>query len=329
MRIMSEASTGAVVVGIDMGATNMQFGVVDADNTIIGRARGKTEADRGQDRVINNIVRGIHEACDQAGISLNDLAAIGVAAAGAIDIPRGVILDAPNLNWTDVPLRDILLRELGRPIVLDNDVNGAAWGEHRLGAGRGRGDMLGVWIGTGIGGGLVLDGRIYHGSFFTAGEIGNTIIAPDRGNGEQKLEDRCSRTGMSRALHRLMPQYPDSILHRLIPEPQKTIGSETLAQAYRQGDALIRRVVNQAANLLGVAIANWVTVLSLDTVIIGGGVTEALGEPYMDRIRESFAKHVFPQRCRACQLVMTRLADDAGLLGAALLARDAIASEAK
>jgi len=132
------------VVGIDLSATNLQFGVVDADNAIIGRARARTQADQGRDQVIANVCAGVRAACDAARITLDDVAAVGVAAAGAIDMPRGVILTAPNLHWQDVPLRDILTAELGRPVALDNDVNGAVWGEYHLGAGRGDADRRDV-----------------------------------------------------------------------------------------------------------------------------------------------------------------------------------------
>ncbi len=292
------------VVGIDLSATNLQFGVVDADNAIVGRARAKTQAHQGRDQVIANVCAGVRAACDTAGITLDDVAAVGVSAAGAIDIPRGVILTAPNLHWQDVPLRDILTAELGRPVALDNDVNGAVWGEYHLGAGRGKGDVLGVWVGTGVGGGLVLDGRLYHGDRFTAGEIGHTVIDPAGNPGERTVEDLCSRTALRRVLG-------------------KQVATSAIAEAYRAGDPATCDLVNRSAELLGIAIANWVTLLSLDAVIIGGGITEALGEPYVKHIRESFDRDVFPDELRSCEIAVTKLAADAGLLGAALLAREA------
>ena len=309
------------VVGIDLGGTNMQVGVVDASNRIVGRAPTKTEAAAGLDRVIANTVAGVEAACAEARIPLDAVRAVGIAAAGAIDIPQGVILNAPNLGWVDVPLRDLLQKALGRPVVLDNDVNGSVWGEHRLGAGRGSDDVLGVWVGTGIGGGLVLGGRLYHGAFHTAGEIGHSVLIPDGAHGERTVEDLCSRSGMSQTLRRIMPAHPESVLHRIAPG-QGVIESAALAQAYGEGDPLTRRVVDRAADLLGVAIANWVTVLSLTTVVVGGGITEVLGNPYLERITGSFQANVFPPQLQACALRMTELAADAGLLGAALLARE-------
>jgi len=295
-------TTAPFVVGIDLSATNLQFGVVDGENVIVGRAGAKTEADRGLEHVISNVCRGVEKACEAAGMGQDDIGAIGVAAAGAIDIPRGVVLQAPNLGWHDVPLRDMLAAKLGRPVALDNDVNGAVWGEYHLGAGRGHKDLLGVWVGTGVGGGLVLDGRLHHGRFFTAGEIGHTVMNPTGVPGERTLEDLCSRMAMKRVLG-------------------ASVTTRQIATAYTNGDPATCDVVNRSAELLGIAIANWVTALSLGAVIIGGGMTEALGEPYLARIRDSFDRDVFPDELRACELVITTLTADAGLLGAALLAR--------
>ncbi len=161
-------------------------------------------------------------------MGLDDISAIGVAAAGAIDIPRGVVLEAPNLGWHDVPLRDLLAGKLGRPVALDNDVNGAVWGEYHLGAGRGHDDLLGVWVGTGVGGGLVLDGRLHHGQFFTAGEIGNTVMNPTGGPGERTVEDLCSRTAMKRVLG-------------------ARVTTQQIARAYTEGDPATCDVVNRSA----------------------------------------------------------------------------------
>ncbi len=325
---MPAGSGSPPVVGIDLSATNLQFGVVDASNAIAGRARGKTEARRGIETVVANVVRGVNEACSAAGIGLKDVGAVGVVAAGAIDMPRGVILNAPNLRWSNVPLRDILREKFGRPVVLDNDVNGAVWGEYVLGAGRGRGDVLGVWIGTGIGGGLVLNGRLYYGKFFTAGEVGHTVADPAGPPGARALEDICSRTGMLRAARELAAAHPGSPLARLTEADVTTRGTQALAEAWRAGDDLARLVVERSALLVGIAVANWVTVLALGNVILGGGMTEALGQPYLDRVRQSFERDVFPDECRACDLLMTRLAGDSGLLGAALLAREAAGARA-
>jgi glucokinase len=324
---MTDAHESAPVVGVDVGGTNMQFGIVDADNRIAGRGGAKTDAEQGLDHVVDTICAGVREACRDANVALGDVAAIGVACAGAIDIPSGVILFSPNLGWRDVPLRDRLADRLGRPVVLENDVNGATWGEYHLGAGTGEGDALGVWVGTGIGGGLVVNGRILHGEFFTAGEIGHTIVDPHGEPGRRTIEDHCSRTGMRRIIVDALRERPASLLNELSGGEPSRIGTKEIVTAYQRGDELAVEIVDRAADLLGVAIANVVTLMGMKTIIVGGGITEALGEPFLDRIGASFRANVFPSRSGDANLVMTRLAADSGLLGAALLAREHVASE--
>ena len=312
------------VVGVDLGGTNMLAIVLDPTNKIVGRKHARTEPQRGADDVIDRLVEIVNDACRAAGTSLTEIGAVGIAAAGAIDIPNGVILVAPNLHWENLPLLDRLREKIGRPVVLENDVNGAVWGEHHLGAGAGHGDVLGVWVGTGIGGGLILDGHIHHGAFFTAGEIGHTILTPNGGPGQRTVEDHCGRIGVIRALREQLDSHPESMLNEVGKGDGVAIDMGMLAEAYAAGDALTQQVVHRAADLLGIAIANWVTVLALDTVIVGGGMTEALGEPYLQQIRRSFEATVFPARSRACRLVSTQLKGDAGPLGAALLARQLV-----
>lgn len=316
------------VVGVDLGGTHMQFGVVDRNHAIIGRARAKTDSAEGSEAVIARLVAGVHEACRDASLAITDIAAVGVASAGAIDTPRGLIVESPNLRWYDLPLRDILADKLNTPVALTNDVNGAVWGEYHLGAGKpppgskSAGDVFGLWIGTGVGGGLVIHGRIYDGDRYTAGEIGHTIMEPDAPRGRRTVEDLCSRSGMSRTIREALPRYPDSMLAELIDAETGIVSSRALAQAAAAGDELAILVANRSAHLVGITLANVVTLLAMDCVIVGGGITEAMGEPFLQRIRASFDEHVFPARNKACRIVPTQLADNAGLLGAALLAQE-------
>jgi glucokinase len=317
-------SKNALLIGIDLGGTNMQIGVVDPSNKVLGRAKLKTKSEDGPEAVVTRLVRGMHEACEDAKAALDDVAAVGIASAGAIDIPRGIVINAPNLRWINLPLRDMVQKKSGKKVVLENDVNGAVWGEYVLGPSRGKGDVLGVWVGTGVGGGLVINGRLYYGASWTAGEIGQTILDIHASKGRAKLEELCSRTGMSRTIVSRLHAYPRSVLNEVIAEKNAIAGSKALASAYDAGDELAVEVVNEAADWLGVAIANWVTVLSLGRVIVGGGVTEALGKPYLKRLRAAFERVVFPPELAKCEIIATELEDLAGLLGAALLAREAI-----
>lgn len=314
--------TSAPIIGIDLGGTNMQIGVVSADNRIIGAARRKTNATEGMEAVVDRLVQGVHTACEQAGVAAKDLAGLGIGAPGAVEPEGGIVLEAVNLRWNDVPLAQILRDRLDIPVMVDNDVNVAVFGEWKAGAGQGVDDLLGIWVGTGIGGGLILGGKLYQGAMRTAGEIGQTILFPGNPFGERTLEQNCSRTVVAHRLSFLVLANEPSSLAEVVTESGKRIKSKVIAKAYTDGDPLTVRVVNDAADLIGVAASNAITLLSIPRIVLGGGLTEAAGKPFVDRVAESMRQHVFPDRCREAQVVASMLEDDAGVIGAALLARD-------
>ena len=189
-----------LVAGIDLGGTNMSIGIVDPKGRIVGACKRKTKAHEGKDVVLDRIVEGLVRACAEAAIEPAELAAVGIGAPSAIDFDHGVVINAGNLGWKNVPLRDLLQQRLRVPVVVDNDVNVAAWGEATLGAGVGKGDLLAVWVGTGVGGGLVLNGGLWRGPLFTAGEIGQVILQPGGAPGHRTVEEFCSRTAIVRSM---------------------------------------------------------------------------------------------------------------------------------
>ncbi len=298
----------APVIGIDLGGTHMQVGVVAATGVLLGRSRGLTEAHRGFDAVIATIAERCRAACEDASVPIGDIAGVGLAAPGAVDPGRGLVLRAPNMGWDDAPASAALQRAIGRPVYLDNDVNAAALAEATLGAGRGHDNLLAVWIGTGIGGGLIFGGRVFHGPLFTAGEIGHVILELDAPEGQRKLEHLASRTAISAA-----------IMERSgLAEPPN---SAEIARAYAEGDPAVREVVDRAAQRIGVAIANVATVLSLGKVVVGGGLVETMGGAFVGPIERSVRENIFPEELRAIEVTATKLGPDAGLMGAAMLVR--------
>jgi len=322
------ARTAAHVVGVDLGGTNMQIGVVADDNLIVGQARGKTHADEGVEAVIDRLCDAIQSACKDAGVKPGDLAGVGIGAPSPIDSTCRIVIDAVNLHWRDVPLADFVSKRLGGiPTTLDNDVNVAVWGEYLLGAGRGFRNVLGVWIGTGIGGGLVVDGQLHHGTYGTAGEIGQGVILPNGGPASEKLEDHAARSAMERrAVHLLRANEP-SIMRDMVNGEVEQIRMRHIADAVQQGDALALRIAQHSARMVAIATANSATLLSLDCVILGGGGAETLGDWYTQQVRRVFDKTVFPDTLRQCAIVTTQLRENAGLLGAALLARQRLTKE--
>lgn len=312
------------VVGIDLGGTNMQIGVVDAEHKLLGRSKKKTRAAEGQAKVIERIVEGVREACAEAKIDVSQVMGIGIGAPGAINPHTGTVVMAPNLGWTNTPLAAILKKKTGVPVVVDNDVNVAVFGEHRLGAGRGVDDLLGVWLGTGVGGGLIFNGKMYYGARFTAGEIGHCILFPSTPPGTRKVEQSCSRTAVVRHILALIHHGAPSVIPEMCGGDLSEVRAKTVAQAYAKDDRPTREVIDNAAELLGIVIANAVTLLSLPRVVLGGGLTEAMGDLIVKPVRESVKRHVFPESLRDVEIVATKLEADAGLLGAAMLAREAL-----
>ncbi|HYE03253.1 MAG TPA: ROK family protein [Phycisphaerales bacterium] len=317
-----------LVAGIDLGGTNIQAGVVQlsgsGEATVLGRGKRKTHADEGLEGVLGRVLEGLEAACEEAKVRPKDLRALGIGAPAPVDPEAGTVLEAVNLRWNDVPLAEILREKFagGLPVAVDNDVNAAVYGEWRCGAGAGVTDLLGIWLGTGVGGGLILAGRLYHGALLTAGEIGHMTLFPRAPVGMRSLEQCCSRTAIARRLAALVRANHPSLLTELSKGEVGEIKSKTIAKAYQADDALTRQVVDDGAELVGIAAASAVTLLGLPRVVLGGGLSEALGEPFVERVREATRRNVFPRRLRTVDVVASTLMDDAGVIGAALIAAE-------
>lgn len=310
-------------IGIDLGGTNIQAAIYDAEEKkIVIRDGTKTKAKDGSDAVLGRIEKIAHKLIDEAKLKPGDIAGLGIGAPGAIDFDHGLVLDAPNLGWRDFPLQKQLGDRLAFPVTIDNDVNVGAWGEYKAGAGKGYDEQMAIFIGTGVGAGLVLGGKLYQGMRHTAGEIGHTIIGGRGTRGHRTVEDLASRTSMVRRLRHMIEYNHPSLVTELVDGDLSKIRSKVLAQAQEAGDALTLEIIADAARYIGMAIANTVTLLSLPCVVVGGGATEALGKPWMKQVRDSFEEHVFPAKLKDTKIVASELEDNAGPIGAALLAAE-------
>lgn len=311
-------------VGVDLGGTNMQIGVVTPTGVVISRAKRKTEASEGQDAVMARMVSGIEEACDEAGIEVSACAGLGIGAPGPIDPLSGVVLEAVNLGWINTPLAELLKERTGLPTELDNDVNVALYGEWVAGCARGTSDVLGVWLGTGIGGAMIFGGKMHYGHFKTAGEIGHMLVKPENPPGSRSFEHNCSRTALCNRVRQLVESARPSLITELTEGRLHKIKSKTLAEAYKRKDPLVREIIDDAKTRIGIHIAGVVTLLSVEMVVLGGGLTEAMGPDFVEDIQKTVHDFVFPARCRQVKVVASELEDNAGVVGAALIARDRI-----
>lgn len=317
---------GQHVVGVDLGATKIMVAVVDAQGHILAETKRSTGPKGGTKKVIGRIAKSVQEAVERAGLSTRDLLAVGIGAPGSVDPHTGLVFHAPNLDWQDVPLGDELEKALGVPVFVENDVNAGTLAEQVLGAGQGTKDMVGIFWGTGVGGGLILNGQLRHGCRNAAGEVGHLIMMIDgpvcgcelRGC----LEALASRTAINRDLRQAIKAGRKSVIGDLIDIDEDVVTSGTLAKALKKGDALTAEVMGQATRNLGILVANIVNLLDPEMVVIGGGVAEALGEPLIESIRQTAYEHFFQkQGAEKIKIVLAQLGDYAVLLGAAVAAQ--------
>ena len=316
------------VIGVDMGGTKILSAVIDAEGNILGTAKVPTKADRGPSVVIDRIADSIRKAIDKSGVAPTSIEAVGIGAPGPLDPATGVVIFAPNLRWKNVRLKDELEARVGFPTFVDNDVNVGTLGEHVFGAGKGFQNVVGIFVGTGIGGGIILQGELFHGASKTAGEIGHIIVkagGPRCGCGTRGcLEAIASRTAMTKQFRKSIKKGQKSVLSELTGGDLTAIRSGVLAKAIRLNDKLTLKVIKKTTKYLGVGIGSIVNFLNPEMIVLGGGVVEALDDTFLDDIRVAAEKYALPNTLSGVQIVPAKLGDNAGILGAAALARQRI-----
>ena len=317
---------GTNVIGVDMGGTKILSAVIDAEGNILGTAKVSTKAGRGAVAVIDRIANCIQRAVDKSGVDAASIQAVGIGAPGPLDPATGVVIFAPNLGWRDVPLKTELEARTGFPTFVDNDVNVGTLGEHVFGAGRGIQNVVGIFVGTGIGGGIILQGELFHGASKTAGEIGHIIVkagGPRCGCGTRGcLEAIASRTAMTKQFQKaILKKGKKSVLSELTGGDLSAIRSGILAKAVRLNDALTLKVLKKVTKYLGIGIGSIVNFLNPEMIVLGGGVVEALDDTFLDGIRAATKKYSLPNTLDGVQIVRAELGDNSGILGAAALAR--------
>jgi glucokinase len=325
-------STDHLVAAVDLGGTKALAGVVGRDGLVHSRVwlASRDLKDRPA-ALLDRIAEAAVSAAERANVPFDQVAAVGVGVPGPLDRSRSIVSVAPNLGWEELPVRAELERRLpGTRAYLENDVRAAALAEHTFGAGRGYRSMLAVFVGTGVGGGLIVDGRLYHGTRGGAGEIGHVVACvggPRCGCGRRGcLEALAARAAVARYVIQQVARGRHTVLSSLLGGDLTALTSRDLSAAIKQGDPVAVRAAHRSARYVGVALGGIVNLLDPEAIVLGGGIVEALGARYVGWAAAAARPHILADSARGLPIVASELGDDAGLLGAALTAFEGLAS---
>ena len=311
------------VLGIDIGGTNLVVGSVSEDGSVLHAMQSEpTHAETGATAVLDRLVALAERVIAQTRREIPgaNIVGVGIGAPGPLDTKSGIVLLTPNLGWVNMPLRQIIRDRLGLPAMLDNDANCAVLGEWWVGAARGARHAIGITIGTGIGGGLVLDGKLYHGASDVAGEIGHATIDTEgrrcKCGNYGCLEAYASGPNIAVRAVEELEVGASSCLPGMVGGDLTKITAQTVYEAAHQGDELALQVVNDTAKFLGTGIANLLNVFNPEVVVVCGGVTLA-GDHLFVPLRREVARRAFKPAVQACRIVPGELINSAGVYGAA------------
>jgi glucokinase len=322
-------------LGVDVGGTNIKWGLVDDSGRVLLRDHLPTHADRPPELAIDRVVAAIDAGLAGANCRRGDIRGLGLATPGTMDIPRGLILEPPNLPcWRHFPIRDAVAAASGLPVAFANDANAAAFGEHWAGSGGAHDNLLLLTLGTGVGGGVLVNGKTLDGTHSYGGECGHIIIDPNPearlcGCGRTgHLEAYASATALVKRCDEALASGRSSGLRRLVVG-SSGITALAIAQAAAAGDDLARELVLDTALYLGIGIASLIHVLDPAIVLLGGamdfgGESSALGREFLEKIRREVGLRVFPDLAGKTTIRFASLGGDAGFIGAAGIARAAM-----
>lgn len=314
-------------LGIDIGGTNISAGVIDSSFNIISKSRIKTNASRPYEQVFDDIVLAGRQAVETAGLNLSDMEWVGIGCPGTCNSDTGYVEYANNMGWENVPLRIDAEKAFGVPVFFDNDANAAAFGEYAAGAAKGAKNAVVITIGTGLGAGIVIDGKIYSGSNFAGAEIGHMVICEDgplctcgrRGC----FEVFSSATALNRITKEFMEQNSESVLHDIVRQDGK-ISARTAFKGQRMGDDTANRIIEYYIKYLACGIANTINIFQPDILCIGGGVSNE-GDALLNPLKKQVEKNIYSKNSKKnTEIVICRLGNEAGIIGAALLGRNIV-----
>ncbi|HHV62067.1 MAG TPA: ROK family protein [Firmicutes bacterium] len=312
-------------VGIDLGGTKIAVGMVDEAGHILSQARRPTGAEEGYRAVIGRMADAIRAVAEDSAVSLSEVSSIGVGVPGTPDFSDGTVIFAPNIGWRDVPLGRLLREEFGLPVYVDYDTNAAALGEYMVGAGKGARVLLFVTVGTGVGAGIVFAGKLFRGATGIAGEIGHMVMDKDGppctcGNigclqmfsKGPALADRAAQAIEGEEGSR------STVLRELLRAQGGGLTGEMVIKAAREGDPIARKVFEEGVLYLGLGIANAVSLLNPDVVVVGGGIAKA-GDLLFKSLVKTVKERAYPMAAECVDIRLSMNSEEAAIVGAAML----------
>jgi glucokinase len=321
---MADNNKPTHLVGVDLGGTKILAGVFEPNFNCLARIKISTKPERGPEGVIERIARCIRDAVDESDLSMKQIRGVGIGAPGAVNTEEGRVIFAPNLSWKDVPLKKQLEKELDLPVFLENDCK-----LHTLGVfdaelkSRPR-HLIGIFLGTGVGAGVIIDGRLYTGFNGSAGEVGHMVIdinGPECGCGNRGcFEALASRRAIFRTIQSAVKKGQDTLLVEMLGKDLDDLRSGDIRKAIRRGDKFVEKVIDQAAEYTGIAVGNLINLFNPEVIVLGGGIIEQLEHEMLPIIERVAKKHALPGTAKGIEILATRLGDDAGITGGAVLA---------
>jgi glucokinase len=306
------------VIGIDLGGTKINGALADLNGKVMSKYVLPTNASEGEENVLNRIYEVIEKVLQDGGKKAEEIKAIGIGSPGPLDAKKGIIISTPNLPFENFQLVKPISERFGIPTYLDNDANVAAIGEHIFGAGKGTENMVFVTVSTGVGGGAILNGKIYRGSTCNALEIGHTTVeknGPRCNCGNYGcVEALASGTSIGKRANEAIQRGEETSLKNY-----KGLSSYEVFQEAKKGDKIASEILDSCLNYLGIGIANIVASFDPEMIIIGGGVTNG-GSIVFDKVREVVKERCFETMANSCKIVPAGLGTDAGVIGAVALA---------
>jgi glucokinase len=317
------------ILGIDLGGTKVLIGIMDKQFRIRKRVKLEMDGNRGEKFFFNNLIDGIEEVLEEAGTGSNNISMIGIGCPGIIDVYNGVVKLSSNVSFfKNYPLVKKLRAKLRVPVLIENDANAALYGEQQFGAAHGYRQVVGAFLGTGVGGALILNGHLYRGVSGGAGEIGQMLVSmPSSSDFEvarQKVGALIGRNAIASEAGFLLLRQKCPHLMGEVGYNVKKIRSGTLSRAIKAGDVALENLIRSRAQWLGVALANVVNVLNPELVLLGGGMMEAMGKIILPEVRNALETYALKPLMKEVKVRPSALKDDAVILGAAKLAYDVL-----